>query len=84
LTIQLCITHVKLLLDKLGVSSEFYNGHSFRIGAPTARHEARLEDHLIQTLSRWSSDRYTRYIHTSPNVSQQAQKQFAETDESIV
>ena len=47
-------------------------------------HEARLEDHLIQTLGRWSSDCYTRYIHTSPKVIQQAQKQLAKTDQSIV
>ena len=70
------------MLDKLGFSRDSYNGQSFRIGAATAAHEARIEDHLIQTLSRWSSDCYTRYIYTSPKVSQQAQ--LAETDQSIV
>ena len=74
LTRQFVITHVKLLLDKLGLSSDSYNGYSYRIGAATSAHEARLEDHLIQTLGRWSSDCYTRYIHTSPKVIQQAQK----------
>ena len=81
MTRQFVITHVKLLLDKLGLSSDSYDGHSFRIGAA---HEARLEDHLIQTLGRWSSDCYTRYIHTSPKVIQQAKKQLTETDQSIV
>ncbi|CAC5372760.1 unnamed protein product [Mytilus coruscus] len=77
---KIFISHVKILLDKLGLSSKSYNGHSFRIGAATSAHEARLEDHLIQTLDRWSLDCYTRYIHTSPYVLKDAQKQYAETD----
>ena len=72
------------MLDKFGLSSDSCNGHSFRIGAATATHEARLEDHVIKTLGRWSADCYTKYIHTSPKVIQQAQKQLAETDQSIV
>jgi len=40
------------LLDKVGLSGDSYNGHSFRIGAATSAHEAKLEDHLIQTLGR--------------------------------
>jgi hypothetical protein len=75
------ISHVKHILDKLGLSSEKYNGHSFRSGAATSAHKARFEDHLIQTLGRWSSDCYTRYIHTvtSPEVLQQAQAQIVAT-----
>jgi hypothetical protein len=68
----------------ISLSSDSYNGDSFRSGAVTAAHEARHEDHLIQSLGRWSSDCYTRYIHTSPKVIQQAQKQLAETYQSIV
>ncbi|CAG2243511.1 unnamed protein product [Mytilus edulis] len=71
------ISHVKL-----GLSCDSYNGHSFRIGAAISAQEARLEDHLIQTLGRWLSNCYTRYIHTSPNVLKKAQKQLAETDRS--
>ena len=84
LTRHFFISHVKILLDKLGLSSQSYNGHSFRIGAATSAHQARLEDHLIQTLGRWSSDCYTRYIHTSPDVLKTAQKQLVETDSSLV
>ncbi|XP_063418241.1 uncharacterized protein LOC134701028 [Mytilus trossulus] len=73
------ISHVKCTLDKLGLSSEKYNGHSFRSGAATTAHKARLEDHLIQTLGRWSSDCYTKYIHTSPDVLRQAQIQMTST-----
>jgi len=73
------ISHVKHILDKLGLSSEKYNGHSFCSGAATSAHKASLEDHLIQTLGRWSSDCYTRYIHTSPEVLRQAQAQLVAT-----
>ncbi|XP_071124030.1 uncharacterized protein [Mytilus edulis] len=79
---KIFISHVKILLEKLGLSSDSYNGHSFRIGAAISAQEARLEDHLVQTLGRWSSNCYTRYIHTSPNVLKNAQKQLAETDRS--
>jgi hypothetical protein len=72
-----------LTSDRPTECSDSCNGHSFRIGAAAAAHEARLEDHLIQNLGRWSSDCYTRYIYTSPKVIQQAQKQLAETDHSI-
>ena len=76
---KIFISHVMHILDKLGLSSEKYNGHSFRSGAATSAHKARLEDHLIQTLGRWSSDCYTRYIHTSPEVLRQAQTQLVAT-----
>ena len=44
-----------------------------RIGAATSAYAARLEDHLIQTLGRWSSDCYKTYIHTPIHVSKDAQ-----------
>ena len=56
------------------MSRDSYNGHSFRFGAATSVYEARFEDHIIQT----------RYSHTSPKVIQHAQKQLAESDQSIV
>ena len=75
------ISHVKKLLDSLGLSSDNYNGHSFRSGAATSAHKARLEDNLIQTLGRWSSNSncYTRHIHTSSDVIRKAQQQIAKT-----
>jgi hypothetical protein len=81
LTRQFFITHVKLLLDKLGLSSDSYNGHSFRIGAATAAHEARLEDYLIQTLNRWSSDCYT-YIYSYFTKSKSTGSETARRDRS--
>ncbi|XP_069124120.1 uncharacterized protein [Argopecten irradians] len=73
------IQHIKSLLTKIGLDANLYNGHSFRSGAATSSHVARLEDHLIQTLGRWTSDCYTRYIHTSKDVLKDAQNQICNT-----
>lgn len=61
------ITHLKSVLQSLGYDPNVYNGHSFRIGAATSV-ATKIEDHLIQTLGRWSSLCYTRYIHTPMEV----------------
>lgn len=79
LTRAFFINTLKVLLSHLGLNSDLYNGHSFRIGAATTAQEARIEDHLIKTLGRWSSNCYTTYIHTSPSVIQNAQQQIAST-----
>ncbi|XP_062587031.1 uncharacterized protein LOC134248642 [Saccostrea cucullata] len=77
LTRAIFIDTLKVILSQLGLNSDLYNGHSFRIGAATTAQEARIEDHLIKTLGRWSSNCYTTYIHTSPSVIQNAQQQIA-------
>jgi hypothetical protein len=64
---------LKQILDRGGVDSTKYNGHSFRIGAATSAACARMEDHLIKSLGRWSSDCYTRYIQTPQLVLRDAQ-----------
>ena len=43
---------LKQILDRIGVDSTKYNGHSFRIGAATSAACARMEDHLIKSLGR--------------------------------
>ena len=67
------IAKLKFLLLKLGLNQELYNGHSFRIGAATSAAKARVEDHLIQTLGRWASNCYMRYIRTDADVLRRAQ-----------
>jgi hypothetical protein len=73
------VRHVKSLLFQVGLNPDLYNGHSFRVGSATSSHKARLEDHLIKSLGRWSSDCYTRYIRTSPAILKQAQFQICQT-----
>ncbi|CAC5420045.1 unnamed protein product [Mytilus coruscus] len=46
------------LLFRLGYNDSKFCGHSFRIGAATSAAAAGVEDHIIQTLGRWSSDCY--------------------------
>ena len=58
-------THqVRSRLQELGLSAHQYAGHSFRIGAATSAALAGLEDSLIQTLGRWHSAAFLRYIRT--------------------
>ena len=53
------------------------SGHSMRIGAATTAAAAKTPDHLIQTLGRWQSNCYVRYIHTPKSFICQAQSNIA-------
>lgn len=65
--------YVKQVLCRLGYDENKYSGHSFRIGAASSAAEANIEDHMIQTLGRWSSSCYTRYIRVARSAIQDAQ-----------
>ena len=54
------INYLHHLLGRLGVDTN--SGDSFHIGAATSAASAGIEDHLLQTLGRWVSTCYTRYI----------------------
>ena len=55
LTRQFFLQHLKTVLQSLGLDhSRLGQGHSFRIGAASSCSKAGVEDHLIQTLGRWS------------------------------
>ncbi|XP_062607125.1 uncharacterized protein LOC134268903, partial [Saccostrea cucullata] len=71
---QFFITKLKQILKSLGLDDENFNGHSFRIGAATSAAGGQVEDHLIKTLGRWSSDCYTRYIRSDDQTLSRAQK----------
>ena len=73
LTRSVFLTYLKRILDVAGLDANVYSGHSFRSGAATTCASARVEDHLIKTLGRWSSDCYQRYIRTSQQTIRHAQ-----------
>lgn len=70
------INYLRQLLIRLGYNENKFCGHSFRIGAATSAAAAGVEDHVIQTLGRWSSDCYVRYIRTDKNVICKAQEKM--------
>ncbi|XP_063420821.1 uncharacterized protein LOC134706042 [Mytilus trossulus] len=67
------ISLLRNLLFRLGYKDDKFCGHSFRIGAATSAAAAGIEDHIIQTLGRWSSDCYIHYIRTNPKTIHAAQ-----------
>jgi hypothetical protein len=67
------IRMLKIVLSRLGLNERLYSGHSFRVGAACSGSSARLEDYLIKTLGRWSSNCYIRYIRTPDEVIRDAQ-----------
>ena len=70
-------TILRTLLQRLGISTELYASHSFRIGAATSAAEAGLPPWLIQTLGRWSSNCFTLYIRTPPSLLQKVPSMLA-------
>ena len=53
------------------------SSHSLRIGAATTAAAAKTPDHLIQTMGRWQSNCYIRYIRTPKSLISQAQSNIA-------
>ena len=56
------VQQIRQVLHSLGLSSEEYAGHSFRIGAATSAALAGVEDSTIQALGRWKSAAFLQYI----------------------
>ena len=55
-------SHVAAVLSVLFPTQPTLNTHSFRIGGASALAAAGVPDYIIQTLGRWSSDSFLRYI----------------------
>ncbi len=73
------LSYLKQVMCRLGYDEQKYSGHSFRVGAATSAAAAKLEDHMIQTLGRWSSSCYTTYIRVRPDDIQAAQARMCHT-----
>ena len=58
------VARVRDALRSAGYPEEQFAGHSFRIGAATTAAMAGIEDSTIQTLGRWHSAAFLRYIRT--------------------
>ena len=71
LTRESFINSLREVLTSAGYPPEKYAGHSFRIGAATTAARCGIPDSLIQTLGRWQSSAYMRYIRTSPDTLRQ-------------
>ena len=69
------VEFIRSMLERLGLNSRSYARHSFRIGGATA---ARIPDHLIKTMGRWSSDCYQTYIKTPLALIREAQIKMAQ------
>ena len=56
------VSLLRSTLTAAGIDPTGYSGHSFRIGAATTAAACGIHDSTIQTLGRWASDSYLRYI----------------------
>ena len=56
---------LKNLLEFCGLSSEVFEGHSFRIGAATSAAFRGESDAPIRAAGRWSSDAFRKYIRVA-------------------
>ena len=59
------VAQLRGYMKAAGLPSDQFAGHSFRIGAATTAARAGIEDSMIQTLGRWHSAAFLRYIRTS-------------------
>ena len=53
---------VRSALTKASVDAKCFNSHSLRMGAATVATARGLEDNLIQTLGRWETSAFLRYV----------------------
>ena len=62
LTRQKLVDMLRTTLSMAGIDPTHYSGHSFRIWAATTAAANGINDSTIQTLGRWASDSFNRYI----------------------
>lgn len=55
-------SHLRSAIQFIGLSTEHFKGHSFRIGEATHAASLGFSDQVIQKLGRWNSDAFKHYI----------------------
>ena len=58
------VREIRSALTGSGLDLARFTGHSFRIGAASSAAQVGLDESLIQTLGRWRSSAFQRYIRT--------------------
>ena len=81
LTRQKLVDLLQATLSAAGIDPTNYAGHSFRIGAANTAAANGIGDSTIQTLGRWASDTFTRYIRIPQQ--QQQQQQLAQLSATL-
>ena len=67
LTRDTFIREVRDALERAGIRSSGYAGHSFRRGAATNAAAVGIHGHEIQLLGRWRSDAWKLYVEVDPH-----------------
>ena len=62
LSCQLLVQKLRSTPSSAGVDCKRYAGHSFRIGAATTAIARGVSETTVQTLGRWASDSFKRYV----------------------
>ncbi|MCX8521142.1 MAG: hypothetical protein ORN28_06345 [Rhodoferax sp.] len=62
------VSAIRSALDRAGIDSKPYLGHSFRIGPATTAASCEIQDSRIKILGRWQSSAYQLYIRTPPGI----------------
>ena len=65
LTYSVFSNNLKVSLDKCGIDSTKYSGHSFRRGGATFAQTCGVPGHYIKLQGDWRSNAYERYLGSS-------------------
>jgi hypothetical protein len=76
LTRSVLVLKLRAALTSAGVDCSRYSGHSFRIGAATTAIARGVGDATVQTLGRWASDSFKRYVRIPRQELAQISKQL--------
>ena len=74
---QLLVEKVRSALQEANVDCARYSGHSFRIGAATTAIARGISESTVQTLGRWASDSFKRYVRIPREDLAQVSRQLA-------